>query len=57
MNYFHLMSSYVRLSGVIKMSERAEHEIQHGEYLAGEDTELIWGWRTPAGRVRAKRRA
>ena len=39
------------------MSERSEHEIQHGEFLAGGDTELIWGWGTPAGRVRARRRA
>ena len=39
------------------MRERAEHEIQHGEFLAGGDTEHIWGWGTPAGRVRASRRA
>jgi SAM-dependent methyltransferase len=39
------------------MSERAEHEIQHGEFLAGGDTEVIWGWGTPAGRARARRRA
>ncbi|MCD4743375.1 MAG: class I SAM-dependent methyltransferase [Desulfobacteraceae bacterium] len=39
------------------MSERSEHEIQHGKFLAGGDTELIWGWGTLAGRVRAKRRA
>ena len=39
------------------MSERAKQEIQHGEFLAGGDTEYIWGWGTPAGRVRARRRA
>ena len=39
------------------MSGRAEHEIHHGELLASKDTELIWGWGTPAGRVRATRRA
>lgn len=39
------------------MSKRAESEIQHGEFIAGGDTELIWGWGTPAGRVRARRRA
>ena len=39
------------------MSKRVEHEIQHGEVLAEGDTELIWGWGTPAGRVRARRRA
>ena len=39
------------------MSKRAEHEIHHGELLVCRDTELIWGWGTPAGRVRATRRA
>jgi SAM-dependent methyltransferase len=39
------------------MSGLAEHEIHHGELLASKDTELIWGWGTPAGRVRATRRA
>jgi len=38
-------------------SARAEHEIQHGEWLAARDTEKIWGWDTPAGRLRAQRRA
>jgi 2-polyprenyl-3-methyl-5-hydroxy-6-metoxy-1,4-benzoquinol methylase len=36
---------------------RAENEIHHGELLASKDTELIWGWGSPAGRVRATRRA
>jgi len=36
---------------------RAEHEITHGQRLAQRDPELIWGWGTPAGRLRAKRRA
>jgi 2-polyprenyl-3-methyl-5-hydroxy-6-metoxy-1,4-benzoquinol methylase len=39
------------------MRKRAKHEIQHGEFIAGGDTEYIWGWGTPAGRVRARRRA
>jgi 2-polyprenyl-3-methyl-5-hydroxy-6-metoxy-1,4-benzoquinol methylase len=40
------------------ISERAQHEIRHGEILAaGVDPELIWGWQTPAGRIRARRRA
>jgi SAM-dependent methyltransferase len=39
------------------MNERASHEIEHGEYLAGGDPELLWGWGSPAGRVRARRRA
>lgn len=39
------------------MNGQAEHEIQHGKFLASKDTELIWGWGTPAGRMRATRRA
>ena len=29
-------------------SERAEHEVAHGRYLAANDVETIWGWGTPA---------
>ncbi|MCX5677946.1 MAG: class I SAM-dependent methyltransferase [Candidatus Omnitrophica bacterium] len=39
------------------MNTRAAHEIEHGKYLAEGDTELLWGWATPAGRLRAERRA
>lgn len=39
------------------MKTRTEHEIQHGVFLADKDTETIWGWGTPAGFVRATRRA
>ena len=39
------------------MSKRVEHEIQHGEFLAEGNTELMWGWGTPTGRVRMRRRA
>jgi len=39
------------------MEKRVEHEISHGEYLASGDTETLWGWGTPAGRMRAQRRA
>lgn len=39
------------------MNRRVRHEIRHGKLLASLDTELIWGWGTPAGRVRAQRRA
>uniref|UniRef100_UPI004056DB64 class I SAM-dependent methyltransferase n=1 Tax=Candidatus Electronema sp. TaxID=2698783 RepID=UPI004056DB64 len=39
------------------MNKRAEHEIQHGKLLAEGDTETLWGWGTPAGRLRARRRA
>jgi 2-polyprenyl-3-methyl-5-hydroxy-6-metoxy-1,4-benzoquinol methylase len=36
---------------------RAAHEIAHGEKLAGADPDLVWGWGTPAGQIRAARRA
>lgn len=36
---------------------QAEREIAHGRRLARGDTERIWGWDTPAGRLRARRRA
>ncbi len=36
---------------------RVEHEIAHGEKLAQGDPELFWGWGTPAGQLRARRRA
>jgi len=32
------------------------HEIEHGRLLAGLRTEEVWGWDTPAGRLRADRR-
>ncbi|MCK5716765.1 MAG: methyltransferase domain-containing protein [Thiomargarita sp.] len=37
-------------------ASRAKHEIEHGKMLAQEDTERLWGWGTPAGRLRAQRR-
>jgi SAM-dependent methyltransferase len=37
--------------------ERLRREIEHHRELAGRHTEEIWGWDTPAGRVRADRRA
>ncbi len=36
---------------------RAGREIAHGARLATQDTELAWGWGSPAGRRRAERRA
>ena len=36
---------------------RAAREIEHGRLLAGDDPECVWGWGTPAGRLRAARRA
>jgi SAM-dependent methyltransferase len=38
------------------VSERARREIEFGRNLAQQDTEVIWGWGTPAGRRRAARR-
>jgi 2-polyprenyl-3-methyl-5-hydroxy-6-metoxy-1,4-benzoquinol methylase len=38
-------------------TQRSQHEIEHGKKLAQDDTELLWGWGTPAGRLRAQRRA
>jgi len=37
-------------------AERAKHEIEHGRRIR-ETIERIWGWSTPAGGVRADRRA
>ncbi len=39
------------------MVNRAENEIKHGQFLGAGDPETIWGWGSPAGRVRARRRA
>ena len=41
----------------MRVTNRAEHEIAHGKYLAALDPEIAWGWGTPAGRRRAERRA
>lgn len=39
------------------MTERPDREIAHGRMLSRGDPELAWGWKTPAGRRRAERRA
>src|SRR5438270_13417090 len=36
---------------------RAKHEILHGRKLALGHAETTWGWGTPAGKLRADRRA
>lgn len=36
---------------------RNAHEKVHGKLLASLNTETIWGWGTPAGKLRARRRA
>jgi len=38
-------------------SSRHQHEVEHGKYLSAGVAEDIWGWGTPAGQLRAKRRA
>ncbi len=39
------------------MSREFDNEREHGRKLAAHDPEHIWGWGTPAGKVRAARRA
>jgi len=36
---------------------RAQREIVHGEWLAARNAEEVWGWDSPAGMLRARRRA
>jgi SAM-dependent methyltransferase len=38
-------------------SSRADHEVTHGRWLARHDPEKVWGWGTPGGQLRARRRA
>ncbi len=38
-------------------SLRFENEVKHGKYLASTEAEHQWGWGTPAGQERLKRRA
>lgn len=38
-------------------SERYKREIEHGQFLAAQDPERIWGWSGKAGKQRAIRRA
>ncbi len=38
-------------------ADRVANEIEHGRRLASDAPDLIWGWGTPAGRLRAERRA
>jgi 2-polyprenyl-3-methyl-5-hydroxy-6-metoxy-1,4-benzoquinol methylase len=39
------------------MNERSENEIRHGIKLASSNPELVWGWGSKAGKLRAKHRA
>jgi 2-polyprenyl-3-methyl-5-hydroxy-6-metoxy-1,4-benzoquinol methylase len=38
-------------------SKRAQNEISHGKKLTQIGAESVWGWGTPAGEIRARRRA
>ena len=38
-------------------ANRVANEIAHGRMLATADSEALWGWSTPAGQSRARRRA
>src|SRR5207248_152965 len=53
------LASLLMPSGPIQVqgSSRAEREILHGRHLAVLETETVWGWGTPAGQLRARRRA
>ncbi len=39
------------------MESRIDHEISHGKKLRREGAEVIWNWSTPAGKIRADKRA
>jgi 2-polyprenyl-3-methyl-5-hydroxy-6-metoxy-1,4-benzoquinol methylase len=38
-------------------ADRVANEIAHGRMLAAAESEELWGWTTPAGQLRARRRA
>jgi 2-polyprenyl-3-methyl-5-hydroxy-6-metoxy-1,4-benzoquinol methylase len=40
----------------INKDKKGDHEIRHGKKIAQTDPELIWGWKTPASMLGAKRR-
>lgn len=39
------------------VSQRGQREIAHGKKLSENNPEQVWGWGTPAGKIRAERRA
>ena len=45
------------MSGGTGNHGRADGEVAHGRILSMGDAETAWGWGTPAGRLRARRRA
>jgi len=42
---------------LVLSDRRSEHEVAHGQRLNAGEPEALWGWGTPAGRERARRRA
>jgi len=38
-------------------TNKLENEIRHGRFLAENRPDIVWGWQSPAGKNRAKRRA
>ena len=44
-------------SGSESVADRAANEIAHGRLLAASESEAAWGWSTPAGQARVRRRA
>ena len=52
-----LLEELNSFKGESLISERNQHEIEHGRMLASKGAESIWGWESPAGKVRAQRRA
>jgi 2-polyprenyl-3-methyl-5-hydroxy-6-metoxy-1,4-benzoquinol methylase len=45
------------MMGGEKAADRTRDEIEHGKRLSSGDPESAWGWGTPAGKIRAQRRA
>jgi 2-polyprenyl-3-methyl-5-hydroxy-6-metoxy-1,4-benzoquinol methylase len=45
------------MSATSKINNRIANEVEHGKYLAAGSAEDTWGWGTPAGQLRARRRA
>ena len=44
------------MKGKRKIDARIDNEISHGKYLAKASPEVIWGWATPAGKMRVEER-
>ena len=44
------------MKGKGEIDTRIVNELSHGKYLVDTNPELIWGWGTPAGKIRAEER-